>query len=360
MGRWNDDNGTNTFYPAAARVGHDSNAILNNLNSWVSGHTYPNLHIHTGGGGVENFNTVPATVCEMLMQSFQNKIRLFANWPSGTNAKFGDLLAYGNFLVSSDIRSNVVQYVRIISNKGRSCTFINPWPGQTLRIYRNGADAGTLSGSEITITTSANEIIHIAPNGTSYSTILSLMDVTLSGGASPTPTPTPIPNGNIALNKTVTASSDYPTDGRYATCAVDGDINSFWSSHMWTSSTDYQWLSVDLGGTVNNINRWVVRHYGGAEDPKDFKLQKSSDGSAWTDVDSVTGNTADVTDRNVTPFSARYARVYITIPQQSATQWARIKEFELYTSGGGATPTPTPATTVTPTPTATSTPTPTP
>jgi hypothetical protein len=181
MARWNDGNATPTFYPAAARVGYDPNTILTQLSSWISNNAYPNMHIHTGGGGVENFNTVPSTICEMLIQSFQNKIRLFADWPSGTYAKFGDLLTYGGFLVSSDIEKNVVQYVGIISTMGRSCTFVNPWTGQTLRIYRNGIDSGTVTGNEITLTTSVNETIHIAPNGTSYSEILARMN--LPGGS---------------------------------------------------------------------------------------------------------------------------------------------------------------------------------
>jgi alpha-L-fucosidase 2 len=323
MARWTDQNGTNTFYPAAARVGYNPTTILTQLDGWVAGNTYPNMFIHTSGGGVEGFNTVPATLAEMFIQSYQGKIRIFANWPTNTNAKFGDLLAYGGFLVSSDIRSNVVQYVRFVSQNGRSLTFHNPWPGQTLVLYRNGVSSGALTGTDITITTSTNEVLHVAVNGTSYSSILSAM-------ALPGPAGDPV----------VTASSEYPTDGRLAIDARDGILDTFWSSHFWSSPTDYQWLAVDLG-TVTTTNRWVVRHYGGTEDGKDFKLQSSTDGNTWTDVDTVTGNTADVTDRTVPSFNSRYVRVYITAPQQSATQWARIREFELYnqslTSGATAT-----------------------
>jgi alpha-L-fucosidase 2 len=312
MARWNDQNGTNTFYPAAARIGYDPNTILTQLDSWVAGNTYPNMFIHTGGGGIEGFNTVPATLAEMFIQSFQGKIRVFANWPAGTDAKFGDLVAYGNFLVSSDIRGNVVQYVRFVSQRGGSLVFHNPWPGQTLVLYRNGTASATLTGTDIPISTSAGEALHVAPNGTSYSSILSLMNV---------PGPT---------DPTITASSDYPTDGRFPTDARDDILDSFWSSHFWTSPTDFQWLAVDLGAATS-VNRWVVRHYGGSEDARDFKLQKSADGSTWTDVDSVTGNTADVTDRRVPMFSSRFLRVFITAPQQGGvTQWARIREFELY------------------------------
>jgi alpha-L-fucosidase 2 len=158
---------------SAARVGHDPNDILNHLRELILTQTYPNMAIALlSGGGIENFNTVPAAMVEMLAQSFQNKLIVFANWPNNTYAKFGDLMAYGNFLISSKIDNNIIQYLRVISKKGRDLTFINPWPDQILRIYRNGTDSGILAGNEITISTVHNEMIHMAPNGTIYNDIL--------------------------------------------------------------------------------------------------------------------------------------------------------------------------------------------
>jgi alpha-L-fucosidase 2 len=181
MARWDDDNGTNTFYPAAARIGSDPTALLGHLQEWISNHTYPNLHIHTGGGGIENFNTVPSTVTEMLLQSFQGKLRLFSDWPSGVDARFGDLRAYGAFLVSSDVRKNAVQYVRVISERGGMAVLLNPWPTGTVHVFRNGADAGTMTGAELNLDSAAGEIIHLAPDGTSYQAILDEMKLPLSG-----------------------------------------------------------------------------------------------------------------------------------------------------------------------------------
>lgn len=146
-----------------------------------------------------------------------------------------------------------------------------------------------------------------------------------------TPTPTPIP-GNYALNKTATANQ-YVT-GETPQKAVDGTVtgNSKWCS---TSNIGIQWLIVDLGSACT-IKRWIVKHAGeGGEttgfNTRDFKLQKSTDGNSWTDVDAVTGNTANITDRTVTAFTARYVRLYITNPQTSTSNIAaRIYEFELY------------------------------
>jgi alpha-L-fucosidase 2 len=95
---------------------------------------------------------------EMLLQAFEGKLRVFADWPSGVDGRFGDLPACGAFRVSSDVRREVVQYVRIASEAGGSFTLVNPWPARTLRAYRNGADAGTLSGAEVSMTTASGAL----------------------------------------------------------------------------------------------------------------------------------------------------------------------------------------------------------
>jgi alpha-L-fucosidase 2 len=108
----------------------------------------------------------------MLLQAFEGKLRVFADWPSGVDGRFGDLPVYGAFRVSSDLRREVVQYVRIASEAGGSFTLVNPWPTRTLRAYRNGADAGTLSGAEVSMTTASGDEILIAPDGASYDAIV--------------------------------------------------------------------------------------------------------------------------------------------------------------------------------------------
>jgi len=180
LARWRDGAGSVTFYPAAAIVGHDPADILAHLDAWITSQTYPNLLIHTNGVGIANLNTVPATINEMLLQSFQGKVRIFANWPAGADARFGDLRAFGAFLVSSDVRAGVVQYLRIVSERGLPLILVNPWPSSTtLRLWRNGNDAGTLADPELSIPTSPGEVLHLAPDGTSYETILGKMLVPL-------------------------------------------------------------------------------------------------------------------------------------------------------------------------------------
>jgi hypothetical protein len=168
------------WYPAAARVGTSPSYILSNLNSFVQQHLEQNLYLNVNGGGIENAELVPATISEMMMQSFQGNIILFPNWPSWTTAHFGDNLAYGNFLVSSAISSNKVVYARIISQAGQTVSITNPWPGQSAQFYRNGTNQGTLSGTTFSIPTSTNDVLLLAPSGRSYATITSELGETIA------------------------------------------------------------------------------------------------------------------------------------------------------------------------------------
>ncbi|MFJ1709796.1 glycosyl hydrolase family 95 catalytic domain-containing protein [Kitasatospora sp. NPDC088346] len=168
---WHGGNAPATFYAAAARVGYDPSTILANLHTEATTYSYKNLAVHHDGGGIENINVVTSGLNEMLLQSFQQDVKVFANWPANSSAKFGDLLAYNNFLISSSISNNSVEYVRAVSQSGRTLTLTNPWPGQSVQVYRNGANAGTVSGTTLTLTTSTNETLHFAPAGTSLATI---------------------------------------------------------------------------------------------------------------------------------------------------------------------------------------------
>ena len=177
---WQDENMVCFFYPSAARVGHDPHEIMEKMTELIRTRTHPNMTYDLQGGGIENLNTVPAALVEMLVQSFQGKLCVFACWPDGLDAKFGNLMAYGHFLVSSEKRGGAVSYVRVVSGKGRDLTLVNPWAGRTVRIFRNGADAGTAEGEEIVLRTSADETILLAPDGMAFEEIVRRIAVPLS------------------------------------------------------------------------------------------------------------------------------------------------------------------------------------
>ncbi len=136
---------------------------------------------------------------------------------------------------------------------------------------------------------------------------------------------------NIALNKPVDANYQLNRAGR----AVDGDPLTNWT----VKETPPYWLSVDLEGTYL-LNRWICKLQGtgplskaaqSAFNAADFKLEVSSDGINWIEADSVEGNTASVTDRDLNLVEARYVRFYVTRPSSiDQIQNLVVYEFELY------------------------------
>ena len=156
-------------------------------------------------------------------------------------------------------------------------------------------------------------------------------EVYQASGATPTPTPTPSGSRNLCLNRTTCDASGYIT-GEDPYKAFDGSVSN--DSKWCYDSSGAKYLRIDLGQTYS-ITRWVVGHAGaGGEtidyNTKDFQFQQSSDNTNWTVVDSVNGNTANVTDRNVTAFTSRYLKLYITTPTQNGNTAARIYEFEVW------------------------------
>jgi hypothetical protein len=166
MGRWSDGNGFATWYTACARVGHDPKAILAGLRTESDKRSMSNRLLSYGGGGIENcagFNAIN----EMLLQSHEGVLRFFPCWPNDQDAKFGTLRTVGAFLVSAEMKNNVVSGVKIVSEKGRDCTVVNPWPGKKVTLVRNNRkplfSAEVKQGERFSFKTAVNETIELSP-----------------------------------------------------------------------------------------------------------------------------------------------------------------------------------------------------
>ncbi|MBB5081774.1 galactose-binding domain-containing protein [Nonomuraea endophytica] len=144
------------------------------------------------------------------------------------------------------------------------------------------------------------------------------------GGTTPT---------NLALNKPATADSQCASDEGPAK-AVNGS---------WTGGNTDKWCSVQQGGwwlqvdlrATSVISRFVVRHAGaGGENSlwntRDFDLQVSTDGSAWTTAVTARGNTAGVTSHDVNQIQARYVRLRVLTPTSSGDFAARVYDLEVH------------------------------
>jgi hypothetical protein len=109
---------------------------------------------------------------------------------------------------------------------------------------------------------------------------------------------------NLALNKPTTVSST-ENGGTVAAYAVDGDINTRWSSAF----TDPQWISVDLGADYN-INEVKITWETAAA--ADYQVQVSADQNTWTALKTITGNIALTNDHTGLSGHGRYLRIYGT------------------------------------------------
>ena len=90
---------------------------------------------------------IAAAISEFLLQSVDNKVRVFPCWPKESNASFVNLRAQGGFLVSAEQKGGVVTRIQVTSTIGGTLRLIDPWtdkviqhstrPGQTLRFTRD-------------------------------------------------------------------------------------------------------------------------------------------------------------------------------------------------------------------------------
>lgn len=162
MRRWKDYNGSNSFFPAAVRVGYNADTILTKLRDY-SLHTYPNGFQLGNPHGIENCSTVPNTINEMLCMSNQNVLRVFAVWPKEKDAAFANIRCDGAFLVSAELKNQVVKYIQLVSEKGREAVLQNPWKGSTLSFTSNKRKSWRQKGERIKFSTLVGETLHISP-----------------------------------------------------------------------------------------------------------------------------------------------------------------------------------------------------
>jgi non-reducing end alpha-L-arabinofuranosidase len=279
----------------------------------------------------------------------------------------GGATADGTRLQIYDCNTTPAQQFKLHLNAPCSPSAITPYIAVNGGAYQQTASATVASGSTVTLGPQPTDA-----NGWRWSTGATTREITItatssgsytasytnSGGCTSTVTfnvTVQTPSGtNLALNKTATGSAPCATT-ETPDKAVNGSVSGG-NSDKWCSQAAPRFLQVDLGASYT-INGFILRHaQAGGEDAgfntQDFNIQLSTDGSTWTTVVTVTGNTLGVTTHGITPRTARYAKLNVTTPTQTTDAAARIYEFEVY---GAASATPT--STVTATATATRTPT---
>jgi hypothetical protein len=161
MQRWLDGNGSNSFFPAAVRTGHDPDTILYQLDRYVK-HTFPNGFQLDNPHGIENFSTVPNTINEMLCMGHQDVVRVFPVWPRNRDASFYRIRVEGAFLVSAGLEKGEVVGLQILSEQGRDLNLLNPWLNRQV-IVKEGESEKRYEGDCIKMNTSPGVTYHFAP-----------------------------------------------------------------------------------------------------------------------------------------------------------------------------------------------------
>lgn len=147
---------------------------LYNLNSIhdMLGHTYTIRSQSFFQCGMEAMSNYATAVNEMMLQSNEDKIRVFPAIPTAWDSVriAFTLLARGSFLVSAERDSNAcVTQVGIKSLKGNICRIQNPWKGKTPVIRKAGESKQKITyqikpDGSISFPTKANEEYIIQPD----------------------------------------------------------------------------------------------------------------------------------------------------------------------------------------------------
>jgi hypothetical protein len=126
-----------------------SRELLNGLFVWQG---------HAHGTFMPEMIGVAGLINEFLLQSVQNKIRLFPCWPVNKDAKFSCLRAQGGFIVSSEFVDGRVASATIESGAGKQLQLLSPWK----TIYINGTKTGINPDGLVTISTKKGEVFHFS------------------------------------------------------------------------------------------------------------------------------------------------------------------------------------------------------
>lgn len=216
---------------------------------------------------------------------------------------------------------------------------------QMVANFTNGnGGTDTISG---TITCKFVGVLFLKSNANVYG--LKELQVMAADTTQPTPTSTPgitpiasvIP-GNIALNKSVTASST-ESPQHIATNAVDGNKTTKWASKEFAG---LEWITVDLGNdylidTVNLI--WEAAY------PIEYRVKLSKDTVTWTEVhyEIMSDGHNDRIDFSSTV--GRYVKIECVQPLGESWGYS-LYELEVYCEDNKPSPTNTPIPNPTPTP----------
>lgn len=184
------------------------------------------------------------------------------------------------------------------------------------KVYRNGVQVGmaagtTFSDTGLTPLTGYSYTVSAYDAAGNESAVSDIVGATTLQGS---------PNTDLALGKSITSSS-IEGSGFEAAKAVDGDGTTRWAS---LEGSDPEWIAVDLGA-VHSIGK--VKLVWEAAYAKSYKVQLSTDGSAWTDAYSTSSGDGGVDEITFAAMDAQYVRIYGT--QRGTPYGYSLYDFEV-------------------------------
>ena len=148
------------FNIAKARLSM-SEAVVD-AKTWFASRELPNglfeWQGHQHGTFMGEMIGIAGLINEFLLQSVENKIRLFPCWPGDQDAKFSRFRAQGGFIVSASFTDGRVASATIESDAGNQLQLLSPWS----TIYVNGKETPIGPDGLVTLNTTPGEVLHFS------------------------------------------------------------------------------------------------------------------------------------------------------------------------------------------------------
>ena len=131
--------------------------------SKVNGESFPLPMWPFRHRSMESRSVLATAMNESLLQSYDGTIRVFPAFPDYKSGRY-TLHARGGFIVSSEIRAGVVQWISIKSLLGNPCKLALPWEKGVMQSNMNNS-VRKINRDMTEIKTKAYEVIMILPEG---------------------------------------------------------------------------------------------------------------------------------------------------------------------------------------------------
>ena len=158
--RFNGNNSHVIFNIAKARLSMLEG--VTDAKTWFMSRELPNgLFVwqgHQHGTYMPEMIGVAGLVNEFLLQSVQNKIRLFPCWPTDKDAAFTGLRAQGGFIVSAEFAKGRVTSATIESTVGKQLQLLSPWK----TLYVNGKKTALDPNGLVTLNTKQGQVLRFS------------------------------------------------------------------------------------------------------------------------------------------------------------------------------------------------------